>query len=283
LAVPPRHYAELSLSPDGHRVALQIEDGTVGVWIYDFDRNTLTPLSTKDGSSQAPLWTPDGTRIVYRGTRAGSRNLYWKSVDGTLEEERLTTPMGGIQTPTSWLPNGRVLAFWASDDKTGNDIWMLHLDGEPRLQPFVATTDGETLPTFSPDGRWLAYQSTVSGRPEIYVQPFPGPGPRQTISTTGGTEPVWSANGHELFYLNGDAMMVVDITTSPVFSASPPRKLFDAQYNQFKRTTTGAPTYAVSKDGQRFLRIQSLQPEHNPAEMQVVLNFFDELRRLAPK
>jgi len=283
LPVPPRHYAELSLSPDGRRVALQIEDGTVGVWIYDFARNTLTPLSTKAGSSQAPLWTPDGTRIVYRGTRAGSRNLYWKPVDTALEEERLTAPMGGVQTPTSWLPNGRVLAFWAPADRTGSDIWTLHLDAEPRLRPFLATSDLESIPAFSPDGHWLAYQSTVSGRPEIYVQPFPGPGARHTISTAGGAEPVWSANGHELFYLNGDAMMVVDITTTPSFSAGPPRKLFDAQYNQFKRTTTGASTFAVSKDGQRFLRIQSLQPERNPAEMQVVLNFFDELRRLAPK
>jgi len=275
LPAPPRHYSELALSPDDRQVALQIEDGTHGIWIYDLGRTTLTPFVVTNGSSQAPLWTPDGRRIVYRGTRQGFRNLFSKAVDGTTGEERLTTKAGRSQTPGSWSPDGQTLAF-AESSPTG-DIWTLHLGQDPR--PLLATPDSEGDPRISPDGRWLAYQSNASGRSEVYVQPFPGPGARQTISVGGGSEPVWSPAGRELFYLDGDAMMAVEITTTPGFVAGAPRRLFQSGY---KPSTTGSSAYAVSADGQRFLRIQSVQPEQPTTEIRVVLNWTEELKRLVP-
>jgi serine/threonine-protein kinase len=276
LPVPPRHYSEIALSPDGRQVALQIEDGTHGIWIYDLARTTLTPFVVAGGSSQAPLWTPDGTRIVYRGTRNGFRNLFWKAVDGTSPEERLTTKAGTSQTPGSWSADGQTLVY--SESSGAGDLWSLH-QGQPP-QPVLATPDGEGNPRLSPDSRWLAYHSNASGRPEVYVQPFPGPGPRETISVGGGSEPVWSSTGHELFYLDRDTMMVVDITTAPKFMAGAPRRLFQGQY---KASTTGTSSYAVSRDGQRFLRIQSVRPEQPPTEIHVVLNWVEELHRLSAR
>ena len=272
LPVPPRHYSEVALSPDDRQVALQIEDGTHGIWIYDVARTTLTPFVVANGSSQAPLWTPDGTRIVYRGTRNGFRNLFSKAVDGTRAEERLTTKAGTSQTPGSWSADGQTLAY--TETSGAGDIWSLR-QGEPP-QPLVATPDAEGDPRLSPDSRWLAYHSSASGSSEVYVQPFPGPGPRQTISVGGGWAPVWSPTGRELFYLDRDAMMAVDITTTPAFKAGTPHRLFQGAY---KPSTTGLSGYAVSRDGQRFLRIQSVQPEQPPTEIRVVLNWAEELHR----
>ena len=276
LPLPPRRYSELALSPDGRQLALQTEDGTHGIWIYDFARASLTALAITNGSSQAPVWTADGKHIAYRATRHGTRRLFWKATDGTSEEEPLTSVANHTQTPTSWSPDGRTVAFSESGDKTGSDIWLLTRDGTP-ARPFLSTASVEWNPRFSPDGRWLAYQSSESGRSEIYVRPFPGPGARHPISNGGGSEPVWSANGRELFYLTGDAMMAVDITARPDFGAGSPRRLFQGQY---KRSATGTSAYAVSGDGRRFLRIQAVRPEQPLTEIHVVLNWFDELARL---
>src|SRR5439155_12260300 len=146
------------------------------------------------------------------------------------------------------------------------------LSGERKPQPFLRTPFVEAAPTFSPDGRRLAYVSNESGRFEIYVQPFAGPGGRWPISTEGGSEPVWARNGREIFYRNGGKMMVVDITTQPGFSAGAPRLLFEGPYVRGAWT----PYYDVAPDGQRFL-----MAECPPAQINVVLNWFEELKRRA--
>ena len=278
LAAPPReYYGNAVISPDGRRAAVDMEGGTVGVWLYDFVRATLTPLTTGSGSSQAPRWTPDGTRIVYRGTRTGSRNLWWKRVDDATGEERLTTGEA-VQTPGSFSRDGQWLAYYEGDPATGFDVWAVPVGGDRRPRPVVRTPFVEEYPRLSPDGRWLAYTSSESGRFEVLVQSFPEPGGRTQISTSGGIEPVWSHDGRELFYLNGDAMMAVEIRTSPTLVASTPRLLFEGRY---VRSPNGVASYDVSADG-RFLRVQPMHPDPPTDQIQVTLNWFEELKRLVP-
>ena len=159
---------------------------------------------------------------------------------------------------------------------TATDIWMLEHEGDRAPSPFLATPFYEQTPMFSPDGRFLAYSSTESGRTEVYVQPYPGPGGVFPISTEGGQEPVWSADGRELFYRNGNRMMAVAVSTEPDFTAGKPRILFEGPYE----TVTGG-NYDVSPDGRRFVMIQS-EEESTPKQIHVVLNFSEELKRLAP-
>ncbi len=224
LPLPERAYENVAISPDGGRAVIQIREGTTRLWIYDFARGTLTPLGTGTGSSQSPQWTADGTRVIYRGTRQGTRNLYWMPVDGSGEEERLTSKRGVIQTPTSVSSDGRVLLFdeTGPDEPEGAGIWVLRLDGDHtprRLFPLPATGhDGQ----LSPDGRWVAYQATVSSRQEIFVAPFPGSGERRLVSTDGGTEPLWSRDGRELFFQSGSRLMGVTVTPGAGVLRQPP-------------------------------------------------------------
>lgn len=279
LSAPTREYVNAAISPDGSQAAVEIYAGTLGVWIYDFSRATLIPFTTPNSSSQAPVWTPDGSRVVYRGTRGGFRNLFWKDVDATSEEERLTTKEDTNQTPGSWSPDRTWLAFSETSQSTGTDIWLLHLNGDRKPQAFLATQFDERNPRLSPDGRWLAYTSNESGRMEVYVQPFPGPGGKRLISTEGGTEPVWSRNGRELFYLSGDKFMAVDIATQPTLSAGSPRLLFEGRY---VTSLTGSSGYDISPDGQRFLRVQAIEPDLPATQINVVFNWFEELKQRVP-
>ncbi len=179
----------------------------------------------------------------------------------------------------SWSPDGQLLAFVEVNPTTGYDIWVLRLS-DRKAQPFLRTPFNESVPRFSPDGRWLAYISNESGRYEIYVQPYPGPGGKWQISTEGGTEPIWNPNGRELFYRSGDKMMAVDIATQPSFTAGKPRVLFEGRYELSPATT---PNYDVSPDGQRFLMLKPAEAsEAAPTQINVVLNWFEELKRRVP-
>ena len=144
---------------------------------------------------------------------------------------------------------------------------------------FLETPFGEGAPTFSPDGRWVAYVSNESGRNEIHVRPFPGPGERLTVSVEGGNEPVWSRDGRELFYRSGDAMMAVDVSTGPALNTGKPRRLFEKPY---ERTLALWPNYDVSADGRRFLMVKTIGQEAAPAQINVVLNWTEELTRRVP-
>ncbi|NOT30213.1 MAG: serine/threonine-protein kinase [Planctomycetes bacterium] len=289
LPLPERDYRSVVISPDGRQVIVQIEEGMVGLWLYDFARQTMTPFATSGGSSQAPVWTPDGKRVIYRGTRAGFRNLFWKSADGTGEEERLTTKADVVQTPTSVSPDGRWLVFdEGGGAQADTEMWMVPLDGERspngsgRTEPveghtpllLVQGTDGQV----APDGKWIAYQSLVSGRDEIYVQPFPGPGPRQPISTGGAQSPLWSRDGSELFFTTLDELLAVDITTTPTFSAGAPHVVFEGRYRD---SDNGNTPYDVSADGRRFLRVQQVQPDRAVTHIDVVLNWLAEVEQAA--
>jgi len=284
LGAPPHVYRHPRLSPDGEQIAVSIQEDSTDIWVYDIARQTLTRLSF-EGANQQPLWTPDGKRVTFRSNRAGPDNLFWKPADGSGEAERLTTSEFR-QNPGSWSPDGQFLAFHQqpgveSSSSTGRDIWILPMEGERKPWPFLQTPFSEADPKFSPDGRWLAYVSDESGRREVYVQPFPGPGGKWQISTEGGTEAVWAGNG-ELFYRNenGDKMMVVDITTEPTFRAGNPRLLFEGFYQG--GIGGNRAFYDVTPDGQRFLMVKAGEQETEAMQINVVLNWFEELKRLVP-
>jgi len=276
LAAPAKDYGFPRLSPDGHRVAL-VNGGQV--WLYDPARDTLTRLTFEGSSNLYPTWTPDGKRIAFVSDKGGPLNIYWQMADGSGGLERLTTSQN-IQVPLSWSPNGERLAFIEVSPTTAADIWVLQLN-DRKAQPFLQTPAYEGTPQFSPDGHWLAYTSDESGRREIYVQPYPGPGGKWQISTDGGNEPVWNRSGRELFYRNADKMMAVDITTQPSFSASKPKMLFEKRYVSPGGGTF--PNYDVSPDGQRFLMLKPVQQEQaESTQINIVLNWTEELKRLVP-
>ena len=293
---PPRGYGYPKISPDGRRVA---EDVDGDIWVYDTVRDALTRLtfqSKSAGNAANPIWTPDGKRIVFRTLTDKGSKLFWQPADGSGPAEELTS--GARLDANSFSPDGKLLAFTDRGANTGADIWVLRLgdlsagslrgSGQAeqgrKAQPFLATPVNELAARFSPDGHWLAYVSDESDRNEIYVQPYPGLGGKWQISTDGGNEPVWNPNGRELFYRNGDKMMAVDVTTQPTFSVSNRKMLFEGGY----RLTAiggvrgvGHPHYDVSPDGQRFLMVKDIEA---PAIMQinVVLNWFEELKQKVP-
>jgi serine/threonine-protein kinase len=279
LPAPARAYQEPSISPDGSRVAICIAGPVYGIWIYEFGASTLTPLFAS-GDSQAPMWTLDGNRVVYRGTRKGFRNIYWRAVDGSGVEEQLTVGDNNQAPGTWWPPDGKQFIFQEVDPTTGFDLWVKHLDGDRQQQPILRTSNHEFNPhlSLSPNGRWLAYVSNESGRKEIWVQPFPilEGGKKWKVSTEGGNEPVWSRDGTELFYRDGDKMMSSKIAKGPDFSASLPSMVFKGR---FHFSVTGNSAYDVSRDG-RFLMVQTPESDRNDAQFHIVLNWFEELQRI---
>jgi len=274
-AVPAHAYESPRFSPDGQRIAV-VPDSQI--WLYDLSRETLTRLTFEGSVNSRPVWTPDGKRIAFFSNKAGQLNLFWQLADGSGGLERLATS-DFIDVPQSFSPDGQLLAFHEVNPTTGNDIMVLRLS-DRKVQPFLRTPFNESDPRFSPDGRWMAYMSDESGRYEIYVQPYPGPGGKWQISTDGGTEPVWNPNGRELFYRNGNKMMAVEITTKPNFALGNPHVLFERPYIL---ANVPISNYDVSPDGRRFLMVKPTeQAQAPPTQINVVLNWFEELKRRVP-
>ena len=278
VAAPAHAYVNPRLSPDGRRAVVSITEPESQIWLYDFSREALTKFTSEGSANTAPAWAAGGKRIAFQSNKDGAPNLFWQLADGSGGLERLSTSEY-VQVPMSWSPDGQVLAYIEINPNTGYDIWMLRLS-DHKAQPFLHTPFNESVPRFSPDGRWLAYISDESGRYEIYVQLYPGPGGKWQISTEGGTEPAWNPNGRELFYRSGDKMMAVDIATQTGFAAGKPRMLFERHYVPTPGTNSN---YDISTDGQRFLMLKATDQEQAaPTQINVVLNWFEELKQKVP-
>jgi len=241
----------------------------------------MSRLTFGEHSDSFPLWSPDGGRIVFSSNRDGQYNLYWKAVDGTGKEERLTVS-DSHQAPYSWSSDGKLIAYLEHNVDTGRSIALLSLEGEPSSRLVLDSRFDERNPSISPDGHWLAYQCDESGRPEIYVQSLPDMSGKWQVTNEGGFEPLWSPDGRELFYRLGNKMMAVSVETDPAFAPGNPKLLFERQYYL---EAGGARSYDVSPDGQRFLMIKEgdgAEDQRNRTELIVVENWFEELKRLAP-
>jgi Tol biopolymer transport system component len=246
--------------------------------VYDIARGAMSRL-TSEGDNHFPIWTPDGNRVTYVSRRAaltgGGYELLSQPANGSASGERLTSTDLKVSavTPLSWSPQGDVLAF-----ADRGDIWLLTTAGSREPRPFVQSRFNETTPAFSPDGHWLAYVSDESGRYEVYVQPFPGPGEKYPISTNGGIQPVWARSGRELFFRNGDEMMVAEVRPQPVFTAARPKLLFSGLFAR----SDGRVDYDVSPDGEQFVMLNAGEQERPATEISVLLNWFEELKARVP-
>ena len=248
--------------------------------LYDIARDTTSRFTFGGGNNAYPVWTPDGKRIAFFSARSGQTGTYWQQSDGTGGLQNLSTDSTVVaDIPFSWSPDGKLLAVVAFLRGSGDVISVLRIDNH-QIQRFLQSEAFLDAPQFSPDGRWLVYASTESGRREIYVQPYPGPGGKWQISTDGGTEPQWNRNGRELFYRSGDKMMAVDISTQSGFVAGKPKQLFEGHYLM---NTLARADYDVSPDGQQFLMLKPTEQEQAaPTQINVVLNWTEELKRLVP-
>jgi hypothetical protein len=284
-AAPARAYTYPRLSPDGTRVALDIRDQENDIWVWDFVRETLSRVTFDPGIDRAPVWTPDGRRLVFSSQASGSAlgTLFWQAADGTGTPERLAQSPS-VQLPSAVLPDGTRVVFSEFNASTSGDVMTLTLERDSPVQPLLQTAFDERNGDVSLDGRWLAYESNDSGQRQISVRPFPDVNRgRWQVSTGGGTQPVWARNGQELFYLapNG-ALMSVRVERGTTWRAGTPTKLIDAQYYV---GVGAARAYDVSPDGQKFLMIKEARPSDDappPAQVVIVQNWAEELKRLVP-
>jgi serine/threonine-protein kinase len=281
------------VSPDGRRLAMGfLSAGNVDVWMYTWEKDTLTRLTFDPGIDSFPVWSPDGRHIVFSSDRHGGKagNLYWMRADGTGEKPVRLTESGNSQWATSFSPDGKRLAFTEENPQTKGDIWTVPMDdagsdnpkaGKP--EPFLQTPFHELAPAISPDGRWLAYQSDESGSGslQIYVRRFPGPGGKWQVSNEAVEGPaVWSRKSPELFFATAEGMMVVGYRVNgETFDAAKP-KVWAANKELWG-------LYDLAPDGKRFaIAMEAGTAEQggqkSDTRITFLLNFFDELRRRAP-
>jgi len=279
IAQPARSYGNPRVSPDGQRIVVDVQGPTgTDIWAYDVPRGTWSQL-TFNARSGVPVWTPDGKRITFVVATDGRSKLYWKAADGGGPDELLSTEPGN---PHSWAPDGRLLAR-AGGNPTGgggSQVMLLSMDGGRETRPLLAKREGTEMaaPAIHPSGRWIAYVANDSGRRQVYVRPFPEGEGRWLVSVEGGTQPMWGRNGQELFYRDGDKMMAVRVTTTPVFRADTPRLLFEGHYE----SPAVRANYDVMADGQHFVMVKAAEQESTNRRLNIVVNWGEELKRLAP-
>jgi serine/threonine-protein kinase len=298
LRATPANWRNPAFAPDGRRLAIDIHDGQQSdLWIYEWARDGLSRLTKDPADDFKPVWTPDGRRIVFASTRAdkSTPNLYWQRADGTGEVQRLTTSKNG-QLPASWHPSGKFLAFTEQRSPASVpgiagvwDLMILPLEGEEASEwkpgapvVFLHSSFVEVEPMFSPDGRWVAYFSNESGRFEVYVRPFPGPGSKWQISTGGGAKPIWSRTRPELLYETSSEIMVVPyMVDGDSFRAEKPRLWSNGAH----MIRGGGPirSFALHPDGDRIALATAAETAQSEIKhITLIFNFLDELRRIAP-
>ncbi len=274
VAAPALTYASLALSPDGTHVAATVVGATVDVHVYDLKRGTLQRL-TFEGRNGLPVFTPDGTRVIYSSapTEGALPNLWWRRADGTGAVERLTTS-DSAQLASSVSPDGTLLAFTQGLPGSNADVFIMPLNGDRKPRPFLTNPWEESGGKFSPDGKWIAYASNETGKSEVYVVSYPDAVDKTPISIGGGSSPVWSRDGKQLYYARRDGIMVVDVSLHPVFRAGTPRV--------FREGLRSAGGFAVAADGRVLFARVPEKAEDGRHEVRVLENFATAVRRRVP-
>jgi serine/threonine-protein kinase len=253
-------------SPDSRRIAVGIGEARGAgrdIWVLDVAQHAWSRLTT-DGLSERPIWTPDGRRLVY----SSNADLWWIAADGSGRPDSLLVATGN-RYAGSVSPDGRSVIFQESGGGI-DGIRALAFDSAPAARTVIAAGFDESAPALSPDGHWLAYQSNEAGRMEVYVRPYPGSGGRIPVSNLGGSEPVWSHDGRELFYRAGDSLMTAAVVVSPTFSVTGRRHLFTGPFTSSSRFRE----YDVAPDGQHFVMIRG---KGGQSTLIALHNVFDRL------
>ena len=280
-------YYDPALSPDASKLAFVIETNGVGdIWVVDLARHTKTRITFGPQYSSLPVWWPDGKSIVFSyGATSSGDSLYRQNADGTGSKEKLLETPGIIAIPFSVSPDGRYIAHMRRDLKsnTGWDIWALPMfpnksdekSGEQKPFPVVATNFIDLTPSFSPDGKWLAYANNETGRFEVYIQPFPSGAGRWQVSTAGGSRPNWRKDGKELFFFSTDGqIMAVDVSQNGAsLQLGTPHALF-------KAATVSGPNgpYTVSADGKKFV-MNTVLPQSITEPLTLITNWTADLKK----
>jgi len=271
----PGTYYDPGLDPSGHRIVVSLTDPAgleQDLWILDDGSGAPFRLTADPSPDFAGIWSPGGDRIAFTSTRSGAQDIYIMDSRGT-GDATLIWQDRTYKVATDWSRNGRTLIVQRLSRETTWDLWALPLDGHADPFPVADGKFTEVQGRLSPDGHWIAYSSDETGKPQIYVQPFPGPGAKQRVSSVAGTEPFWREDGKELYYLtlDGDLMMLTMDTSSGLHSGTP-RPLFHPEISGNYQTRN---RYCPSADGQRFLLLATGTPGLAPTT--VVLNWTAEL------
>jgi dipeptidyl aminopeptidase/acylaminoacyl peptidase len=267
----PGDYANPAFSPSGDRVAFNLNDARTGkgdIWIRDLARGVNSRFTLGAGNNYRAVWSPDGGTIVFSSDRGGTIDLYQKSTKGS-GEEKLLLQSDEPKSASSWTADGKYIAFASRNAKTVWDLWALPTFGDRKPIPIVVSPFVETQPMVSPDGRFVAFVSTESGREEIYVQTFPEAGGKWQVSNGGGTDPSWRSDGKELYYRSPDQkLMAVEARGGADFQVGVPQPLLPFTCARALRATSTRP----SPDGQRFLFAAPLGRE-SMSPTTIVLNW----------
>ena len=275
--VAPRAFTSPAVSRDGRRLAFALAEGDRrDIWIYEPATDTLT-RATVEGDNFAPIWSPDSQRLTYTSLREGMYHLMWQPTDGSRPAESLVSNRY-VLIAGAWTSDNRTFLYSVQSPAEDGDIMAVRLDGDRRPEPLIELPGGQRFPRLSPDGRWLAFVSTETKRTEVYVTAFPAVGTRRPISTEGGREPAWSADGRQIFFRSGTRMFAAPVDASGSFSFGKPRVLFDAPY---VINNVYGLDYSIAPDG-RFLMVKPDPDEQIPSRIAVVLNWTDELLRRVP-
>ncbi|MBK9376616.1 MAG: protein kinase [Holophagales bacterium] len=273
-----RRYLSVSLSPDDRQAALTIQGESRDLWTYSFERGTLSRLTSGEGTEFDPLWSRDGRELFYVVDRPPFE-LHRIAVGAPdtgrpIWDERSKVDTTGI----SVSPDGLTLAFELAEEQAGRNLYSRPIDGSAPARPIRVTRNNEANVSFSPDGRWVVYQSNETGRPEIYAQPYPDPGDRVQVSSDGGTDPLWARNG-EIFYLHDDQMRVVSVRRTGQVEFDAARSLFS--FPVLPGSIHDSQTFDVTRDGSRILSV-TIPDANRPRQLEVVTDWTRELERLAP-
>jgi serine/threonine protein kinase/Tol biopolymer transport system component len=274
---PPGSYNDLVLSPDGKRAATQrTVDGNSDIWIIDLVRGLPLRFTFAPTSEDDPAWSSDGNSLLFTSDKdGGGRKIFRKIASGAGNEEAISDEVGPVDDGIDWSPDGKNIIYEVAGEKTSSDLWVLAMTGGAKPYPLLQSEFSEFHGRFSPDGRYFAYVSTESGRPEVYVQSFPPAGGKWQISTEGGAQPHWRRDGKELFYLSADRkMMAVEVKLEGSFDSGVPTTLFQTLVSGF----TSPNRYDVSADGQRFL-VNSAVEEASKTPISLVLNWASTLKK----